>query len=81
VGGGVDVAKDLGFEWDTGLTYRPHERITWVNEFGFLFQVRRGRDRPLRITERVLHTDLLQKPPSAFDLQLDRILYDSLMSA
>jgi hypothetical protein len=37
VGGGVDVAKDLGFEWDTGLTYRPHERITWVNEFGFLF--------------------------------------------
>ncbi|MGZ5278872.1 MAG: hypothetical protein ACXWC9_02955 [Pseudobdellovibrionaceae bacterium] len=37
VGGGVDVSKDLGFEWDTGLTFRPHERITWVNEFGFLF--------------------------------------------
>jgi len=37
VGGGVDVSKDLGFEWDTGLVFKPHERITWVNEFGFLF--------------------------------------------
>jgi hypothetical protein len=34
---GVDVSKDLGFEWDTGLTFRPHERITWVNEIGLFF--------------------------------------------
>ncbi|MEZ0392337.1 MAG: hypothetical protein ACAH59_08990 [Pseudobdellovibrionaceae bacterium] len=33
----VDVAKDLGFEWDTGVVFRPHERIQWVNELGLLF--------------------------------------------
>jgi hypothetical protein len=30
-----DVSKDLGWEWDTALVYRPHERIQWVNELGF----------------------------------------------
>lgn len=33
---GNDVSKDIGFEWDTSLVYRPHERIQWVNEVGFL---------------------------------------------
>lgn len=28
------IAKDVGFEWDTGLVYRPHERIQWINEVG-----------------------------------------------
>lgn len=32
-----DVSKDLGFEWDTGFIFKPHERIRWVNELGFLF--------------------------------------------
>lgn len=32
-----DVAMDLGWEWDTGLVFRPHERIQWVNEIGFFF--------------------------------------------
>jgi hypothetical protein len=33
----IDVSKDLGFELDTGFTFRPTEKILWVNEFGFLF--------------------------------------------
>ncbi len=33
----IDVEKDLGFEWDTGLVYKPHERFMWVNELGMLF--------------------------------------------
>lgn len=33
----TDVSKDVGFEWDLGFTYKPHEKIRWVNEFGFLF--------------------------------------------
>lgn len=28
--------KDLGFELDTGLVYRPNERVQWVNEVGLL---------------------------------------------
>lgn len=36
-GTSVDVAKDLGFEWDTGLVYRANERFQWVNEIGLLF--------------------------------------------
>lgn len=31
------VAKDVGYEIDTGITYRPTERIQWVNELGLLF--------------------------------------------
>jgi hypothetical protein len=34
---GVDVDKDLGFEWDTGVVYRPYEKVMWVNELGMLF--------------------------------------------
>lgn len=33
----IDVAKDLGFEWDTGAVYRPYEKVMWVNELGLLF--------------------------------------------
>ncbi|MFN7729620.1 MAG: hypothetical protein ACK5P7_10730 [Bdellovibrio sp.] len=29
-----DTSKDLGFEWDTALVYRPYERVQWVNEIG-----------------------------------------------
>ncbi len=36
-GSGVSASKDLGFEWDIGLTYKPHERIKWINEVGMLF--------------------------------------------
>lgn len=31
---GNDVAKDLGYEWDSAFIYRPHERVQWVNELG-----------------------------------------------
>lgn len=30
-----DVKKDIGFEWDTSLLYKPHERVQWLNEIGF----------------------------------------------
>jgi hypothetical protein len=33
---GLDVDKNVGFEWDTGFVYRPHEKIMWVNEVGLL---------------------------------------------
>jgi hypothetical protein len=33
----VDASKDLGFEWDLGLTYQPHERVKWINEVGLFF--------------------------------------------
>lgn len=33
----ADGSKDLGYEWDTGLSYKPHDRIKWVNEIGMLF--------------------------------------------
>ncbi len=34
---GADVSKNLGFEWDIGVIYKPHEKIQWVNEVGLLF--------------------------------------------
>lgn len=33
----ADIAKDLGFEYDIGFVFKPHERIQWVNELGLLF--------------------------------------------
>lgn len=35
--GAADFKKDLGFEWDIELVYKPTERIQWVNQLGFLF--------------------------------------------
>lgn len=35
--GGASVDKDLGFEWDTGFAFKPHEKIMWINEIGMLF--------------------------------------------
>lgn len=32
----LEVSKDLGFEWDIELVYRPREKIQWVNQFGYL---------------------------------------------
>ncbi len=29
-----NIAKDIGFEWDTGILYKPHERVQWINEVG-----------------------------------------------
>lgn len=29
--------KDLGFEWDFKIVYKPTSRIQWVNQLGFLF--------------------------------------------
>lgn len=34
---GNDSSKDLGFEWDTSFTYKPHPRFQWVNQVGLLF--------------------------------------------
>lgn len=34
---GNDVSKNLGFEWDTSLVYKPHPRFQWVNQVGLLF--------------------------------------------
>jgi hypothetical protein len=31
---GNNVAKDVGFEWDTAFIYQPHERVQWHNELG-----------------------------------------------
>lgn len=33
---GNDVSKDLGFEWDTSLIYKPNSRFQWVNQVGIL---------------------------------------------
>lgn len=33
----IDVDKNLGFELDTGFTFKPTEKIMWVNEIGLLF--------------------------------------------
>lgn len=33
----TNMKKDLGVEWDIELTYRPREKIQWVNRFGYLF--------------------------------------------
>lgn len=35
--GVADFKKDLGFEWDIELVYKPTERIQWVNQLGLLF--------------------------------------------
>lgn len=35
--GVADFKKDLGFEWDIELVYKPTERVQWVNQLGFLF--------------------------------------------
>ena len=32
----TNVESDLGYELDFNLTYRPHERFTWVSEVGLL---------------------------------------------
>ncbi|MFK7643201.1 hypothetical protein ACI43T_12055, partial [Neisseria oralis] len=32
--GSADFKKDFGFEWDIGLTYKPHANVRWVNELG-----------------------------------------------
>ncbi len=34
---GTDVSKDLGFEWDLGVTYKPYERLIWSTELGLFF--------------------------------------------
>jgi hypothetical protein len=31
------VAADLGFEWDTGVVYKPHEKVRWETAIGFFF--------------------------------------------
>jgi hypothetical protein len=31
------TAKDLGYEVDVNVTYKPYERFTWITEAGFLF--------------------------------------------
>jgi len=36
IGGGADTAKNLGFELDLNVTYKPMERLTWITEAGFL---------------------------------------------
>lgn len=32
-----DSSKDLGFELDLNLTWKPYERLTWITQAGFLF--------------------------------------------
>lgn len=34
---GITVDKNVGFEWDTGVVFKPSERVQWVNEIGLLF--------------------------------------------
>ncbi len=36
-GTAAGTAKDLGFETDFRLNYKPYERFTWLTEIGFLF--------------------------------------------
>ncbi len=36
-GAAAGTAKDLGFETDFRLNYRPYERFTWLTEIGFIF--------------------------------------------
>lgn len=33
----LDIDKNVGFEWDIGMTFKPHEKVRWINEFGFFF--------------------------------------------
>lgn len=37
VAGNSGFSKDLGFEWDIELVYKPTDRIQWINQLGFLF--------------------------------------------
>jgi hypothetical protein len=37
VNSSVDSSKDLGLEWDIEVTYKPSDRIQWVNQVGLLF--------------------------------------------
>lgn len=37
LGGGLEVNKSLGFEWDIEFVYRPREKVQWVNQIGLLF--------------------------------------------
>lgn len=32
-----DVNRELGWEYDASLVYRPREKVTWINEMGLLF--------------------------------------------
>ena len=34
---GTSVSKDLGFEFDTTLTFMPRKGVAWVNQLGLLF--------------------------------------------
>jgi len=34
---GANADKNLGFELDLNLTWKPYERLTWITEAGFLF--------------------------------------------
>lgn len=36
-GAATEVESDLGFELDFNLTFKPHDRLTWVTETGLLF--------------------------------------------
>ncbi len=36
-GAAAGTAKDLGFETDFRLNYKPYERFTWLTEIGFIF--------------------------------------------
>ena len=33
--GFLDGSKEVGFEYDCGFIYKPHEKVQWVNEIGF----------------------------------------------
>lgn len=35
--GNSNFSKDLGFEWDIELVYKPTDRLQWVNQVGLLF--------------------------------------------
>lgn len=37
LGAGFNTAKDLGFEVDFSINYKPMERVTWITELGTLF--------------------------------------------
>lgn len=34
--GTANFSKDLGYEWDFDLIYRPRERVQWINQFALL---------------------------------------------
>lgn len=33
----TDTSRELAYEWDIELVYRPRERVIWSNQLGFLF--------------------------------------------